>query len=435
MLLLNYSTSMAIKFKINKLGPIRESEFELNSFVLFSGESGLGKSYSTYLIHYFATILRDKRLNDFFNEKHDLMRIKNALLRDGFFVFEFDVVEFKNWISKNAKNYLSYLLNHPDIECDVLIDFDSPEKISIEILKNKDQDTQLDYKNYYTFKSEKKVTIVLEDLLQNDDALIIHLLMDLVVLNLNIFPRKHPIFFPTSRGALVGINNTEAALLRGVSGLYREFLDDFNFISNTRKEPIEQNKTLLELLNDVFSGKIQIDKSKIIYNYKNLRIPLTAAASSIKELSPLFLLLNQFESKDLSILFEEPEAHLHPSLQRKVALLLSYLVNNGAYLQVSTHSDYFTNQINNIIKCSIIKNNAADKYKTHKEEFEKLGLSESVIFDYTLLSAYYFERHDDGSVRIVKQNILEEGVPFDTFENTVNKMVNETNEINDIFFS
>ena len=55
-------------FDIKKLGAIRDSRLELKPFMIFSGESGLGKSYVAFLVHYLYKLLVSDRLNLFFNE-------------------------------------------------------------------------------------------------------------------------------------------------------------------------------------------------------------------------------------------------------------------------------------------------------------------------------------------------------------------------------
>ena len=56
-----------IKVRIDHLGRIRDSEILVSPLMVFSGESGLGKSYLALLCHYFFELLiNTSRLNHFF---------------------------------------------------------------------------------------------------------------------------------------------------------------------------------------------------------------------------------------------------------------------------------------------------------------------------------------------------------------------------------
>lgn len=79
------------------------------------------------------------------------------------------------------------------------------------------------------------------------------------------------------------------------------------------------------------------------------RLPLALASSLVTELAPIILLLREVADFDLMIL-EEPEAHLHPRLQRVLALMLLRVVRAGASVLVTTHSETFCQQINNFLK-------------------------------------------------------------------------------------
>lgn len=54
-----------IKIYIEELGPIRDSVIELKPFMIFSGESGMGKSYTVLLVHYIYRILCNAALSSF----------------------------------------------------------------------------------------------------------------------------------------------------------------------------------------------------------------------------------------------------------------------------------------------------------------------------------------------------------------------------------
>ena len=85
--------------------------------------------------------------------------------------------------------------------------------------------------------------------------------------------------------------------------------------------------------NELF--KVEADKYYYRSNGKDL--PISAAASSIREIAPLALLVERYDVSTISILFEEPEAHLHPLKQRMMADIISALNNAGAYMQITTH--------------------------------------------------------------------------------------------------
>lgn len=76
---------------------------------------------------------------------------------------------------------------------------------------------------------------------------------------------------------------------------------------------------------DMLHGNISLKNNDLCCTQSYGEIPITAAASSVKELAPFALMLQKGIVGDYSILFEEPESHLHPDMQIKVADLLAYI--------------------------------------------------------------------------------------------------------------
>ena len=58
-----------IKIQINRLGAVCNSVVELKPLMIFSGESGMGKSYVAILVHYFYKVLTENRLQAFFSAR------------------------------------------------------------------------------------------------------------------------------------------------------------------------------------------------------------------------------------------------------------------------------------------------------------------------------------------------------------------------------
>lgn len=77
--------------------------------------------------------------------------------------------------------------------------------------------------------------------------------------------------------------------------------------------------------------------------------PIMRSSSMLSELAPLLLVLKSRHRVD-HMTIDEPEAHLHPGMQRKVASFLAALVDNGIRVVLTTHSDYFVGQFSNMIR-------------------------------------------------------------------------------------
>lgn len=96
------------------------------------------------------------------------------------------------------------------------------------------------------------------------------------------------------------------------------------------------------------------------YTPKNVAtdMPLYITSSVITELAPLALLL-QSGINFKTIIIEEPEAHLHPALQKRMAQFIVRLVNNKKSVWVTTHSDTVLQHVNNMLK--LAKRPAAER--------------------------------------------------------------------------
>jgi AAA domain, putative AbiEii toxin, Type IV TA system len=97
------------------------------------------------------------------------------------------------------------------------------------------------------------------------------------------------------------------------------------------------------------AGSVGVNEVEYRYDPAAPPLPMQLSSSLITELAPLILVLRH--AADLPFLvLEEPEAHLHPHLQRLVAQVIARLVRKGVYVCVTTHSADFCQQINNFIK-------------------------------------------------------------------------------------
>ena len=79
-------------------------------------------------------------------------------------------------------------------------------------------------------------------------------------------------------------------------------------------------------------------------------IRLTRASSMVSELAPVVLFMRGVIRIGDTLVIEEPEAHLHPAAQTRMAVTLARLVRAGVRVLVTTHSDWLLKEIANLMR-------------------------------------------------------------------------------------
>ncbi len=416
---------MSIKFIIEKLGPIRNSEIEFSPFMIFSGASGLGKSYTSLLVYYLFDILGNEITKEDFKrvlEKKHLKDFKsNADLSENTNYEINNIIDIlQDYFSLTINKFFSYILGYRNFDCAVKLNITKPLLFNVR------------KKSSVAFEIECASLNRLSIYVSKDDSTnelwwdgFFNFIITCLYKHLFISQRNHFIL-PPSRGGFIDFPSSVYEKL--TSGLFKEFVSQIDELKSPTREQQISNSLLDNILQDIFKGQILVNKGQISYKFKETEIPITAAASSIKELSPLFMILQKFQANKIFVLFEEPEVHLHPEIQRKVARLISYIVNNNGFITVTTHSSYFINQINNLIKLHFVKE------KLEKSEFDELlnqiKIDENLILNPEIIGSYFFELQSDSTVKIIKQSI-DYAMPVSAFKPLVDEMMSETDSIND----
>ena len=123
-----------------------------------------------------------------------------------------------------------------------------------------------------------------------------------------------------------------------------------------RSKPIKDIADALE--REILSGQIQsLKPSSNAYpefQYHPSKaaqdMRLSRASSMISELAPAVLFLRGIVEPGDMLFFEEPEAHLHPAAQSKMAVAITRIVRAGVRVLVTTHSDWLLKEIGNLIR-------------------------------------------------------------------------------------
>ncbi|HLK82255.1 MAG TPA: AAA family ATPase [Xanthobacteraceae bacterium] len=154
------------------------------------------------------------------------------------------------------------------------------------------------------------------------------------------------------------------------------------------------------LQDEIMHGKVEASEDEVpsftyIPENTNVSVPLHAASSMITELAPFLILLKQ-GLLPRQIIFEEPEAHLHLSAQRLIARALARLVNLGVSVLVTSHSDTFVQQINNLMHLY--------QHPQRLSLMKELGYEEGDLINPADAKLYEFsERGDKTDVREVNR--------------------------------
>lgn len=72
----------------------------------------------------------------------------------------------------------------------------------------------------------------------------------------------------------------------------------------------------------------------------SLRVPIHRASAMVTEIAPMVAFLRSYVEVGDLLIVEEPEAHLHPAAQQKMAAVLAYMVRKGIRVLMTTHSHY-----------------------------------------------------------------------------------------------
>ena len=200
------------------------------------------------------------------------------------------------------------------------------------------------------------------------------------------------------RATRIGLDRFEVSTF---SGMIADFLEQIvNY--RERKGPSSSVRRVAEQLEkELLEGKIEVKRPtseaypEFLYRPEQSEETLRMSHSSamVSELAPLVFLLRGVVGPGDLLIIEEPESHLHPDLQTKIAHILARLVRAGVRVIITTHSNYLLQQIGNLIR---------------EGELQKLGES-------TNESADYLKKEEVGAWQFHKNKPVTE-LPFDLIE-------------------
>lgn len=403
-----------IKVRIDQLGRIRDSEILVSPLMVFSGESGLGKSYLALLCHYFFELLiNTSRLNHFFVDNNIDFNFLSKDFKDVGTALEIKKQDLETWMAKDAILYLRYMLGYDGISGQIEITLPESVPDTMAFTYKNELTGLVDKEEIYTILSLGNLRFRIQEKTQFDESpfafLLRFVLIDYIFGN---YQKLDSTFvLPPSRGPIL----TEQII--PTTGMYSEFLSDMAGLNRIKPRPDTASEIVLKLFRTILEGEVDKEETTYIYTTNDASMPVSAAAASIREIAPLQILAKKQDVSRCAILVEEPEAHLHPLKQRMMADIIGALSHNGAIMQITTHSDYFLRRLNELIMFAKAKKTTDDPDKLRTLS-EKVNIVEDMSIDESIIGAYLLRKQADNTSIAVKQDISN-GIPFAAFRDAI----------------
>ncbi len=473
-----------MKFKIKELAKIKEADIEIKDLTILVGKNSTNKSYSAHIVYMLNKVLSkfidskygrsqytrtlfSKFLNESKNQIviNDLKKLPVSISEKEqeiqLDVNDFDIeyyrevtFDFKNFgIEKLVKTIYDFIVSN--ILSELNLSFNVNQTILGDIIF-------LDYVfNIETLFKNNKITIINEEE-DVDHLIVLQTIFRKIALEFSKQKAcNEEFYFPASRtGFVLAFDEIVSGVLRDrfggqptatklteptidfisgfsdiKSGKFGDELLNINLFTfkESNNSSKEKMKKLFEFIeNRIVKGKI-IEENKG-QNYtqfylqppKSEKLELHLTSSATVELLPLVIFLKHFSKiEDRLLVIEEPEAHLHPKAQIEMARLIVMLVNAGAKVLITTHSDYILSELSNCIKLSTVDD------KSKKEYLDSYQLTEDTTISKERVSAYLF-KDTDGSTEVIDLTIDEYGISNDNFDDILDELLDRTEKINEI---
>jgi len=221
------------------------------------------------------------------------------------------------------------------------------------------------------------------------------------------------------RASMVGIMEfPEIPLFPGVVA---DFIRNIIELQKRKPQELKQAADLLE--NEVMRGVIDIEESKkeypeIYYVARVGKFELHRTSSMVSELAPVALYLKYVINPGNILIIEEPESHLHPDNQRRMARVIARLVRSNVRVLLTTHSDFFVEQLNNFIRLAKGSPDERRQHQYSSEDYLEPGE----------VGAYLFDLNEQAQGTIIKKLPVTEdhGISADEFAKVNESLYDET---------
>lgn len=200
-----------------------------------------------------------------------------------------------------------------------------------------------------------------------------------VIFEVARFLTANPLYLPAERAGILHANSMVVASILNsaarvgtlsgpqspmLSGVIADFLEKLILGRKQNSQLQSENRPLVDIASEIetttLGGSIHVQRDEMLdypqFQYTPLgwkkSIPLLFSSSMVSELAPVIVFLRECVSIGDFLIIEEPEAHLHPAHQVQFIRLLAHLVNVGVRVLITTHSEWITEELSNVVNRS-----------------------------------------------------------------------------------
>lgn len=380
-----------MKFNFKNIGFIDKGEMALGDLTIICGPNNVGKTYLSYAIYGFLKHFRSFAEIKIDKEILDKLQVEGVYQLD-LSLYAKDATKILDHAGKHFSRFLPRFFNtNDDFFSQALVKF-AQDSYTFSQVSAYGSGVKFSGKELIRFSKEKDDPI-LNILLQSDQShsipkeILQRILSEQIasILFIKSIPRPFVItsertgvslFYKEldySKSAILDhlIDSEKVnpiTLLNTLRSRYAEpikdnidVVRDYDAVSKQKSpflQEVSQSASILNALARLTGGSFKMLNKQMVYMPRKERgrdklvIPIYMASSSIKSLFLMDLYIRHIAIKGDILIIDEPELNLHPDNQRRMACMLAQLVNSGIKVLLTTHSDFFVREINNLIMLS-----------------------------------------------------------------------------------
>ena len=210
-----------------------------------------------------------------------------------------------------------------------------------------------------------------------------------------------------------------------LSGVLADFLEQLIELDRSPRRSRSQHKHGTRIEKAILGGSVRVGNSAAIdyphFTYKpegwKDSLPLMNVSSMVSELAPVVLYLRHLVGPGNVLIIEEPESHLHPSMQVEFTRQIAMLVESGIRVIITTHSEWVLEELANIVQRSNLP--TSDQNATTNT---KIALRSDQV------GAWLFKRKNRPKGSVVEEVILDDetGLYPTGFDDVSEELYNES---------